>query len=129
MIHNATGGNADAPSTARTEFTGYAGRECGEHRTVGAHRAWCHDCSEWCYPEMPCKGCELPKLRAELSQFYDLAAEPTLAEALGAIREAFEAEAKYERLRDLALRALAECDSNEHGESWWRDLNHEMSGP
>jgi hypothetical protein len=49
---------------ARLDFTGHAGRECGEHRSTGP-RAWCHDCSEWCYRDSPCKGCELPQLRAE----------------------------------------------------------------
>ena len=45
-------------------FGGYQPRECGEHRTVGPHRAWCHDCGEWCYPdaEMACKGCRIPIL-------------------------------------------------------------------
>ena len=49
-------------------FEGHPGRECGEHRTVGSHRAWCHDCSEWCYPASPCKGCELPLLRATIKE-------------------------------------------------------------
>lgn len=44
-------------------FEGHEQRECGEHRTVGPHRAWCFDCNEWCYPEAGCKGCELPVLR------------------------------------------------------------------
>lgn len=39
-------------------FLGFAPRSCGEHRTVGAHRAWCHECGEWCYPRVPCRGCE-----------------------------------------------------------------------
>lgn len=69
-IHNATGGNIGAPSTARSEFHGHEGRECGEHRTTG-QRAWCHDCSEWCYPELPCKGCELPQLRAEVQRLNE----------------------------------------------------------
>jgi hypothetical protein len=40
-------------------FTGHQPRECGEHRTVGPHRAWCFECSEWCYPAIAqgCKGC------------------------------------------------------------------------
>jgi len=38
-------------------FYGHPKRECGEHRTVGSHRAWCHDCGEWCYPDIPCRGC------------------------------------------------------------------------
>ena len=44
----------------------YCGR--GEHRTVGSYRAWCHACSEWCYPSAPCKGCELPLLRAQIDE-------------------------------------------------------------
>lgn len=51
-------------------FEGHSPRECGEHRTVGAHRAWCFGCTEWCYPdpELACKGCRLPLLEAELAQ-------------------------------------------------------------
>ena len=49
----------------RPNFEGHAKRECGDHRTVGPHRAWCFDCHEWCYPEGACRGCELPGLRAE----------------------------------------------------------------
>lgn len=40
-------------------FEGYQPRSCGEHRTVGSHRAWCFDCSEWCYPGDPCVRCQL----------------------------------------------------------------------
>lgn len=40
-------------------FEGYQPRGCGEHRTVGSHRAWCFDCSEWCYPGDPCVRCQL----------------------------------------------------------------------
>lgn len=43
-------------------FVGHDGRECGEHRTVGSHRAWCFDCGEWCYPNSPCVRCERPFL-------------------------------------------------------------------
>lgn len=39
-------------------FYGFEPRECGEHRTVGSHRAWCFACGEWCYPKIPCQGCE-----------------------------------------------------------------------
>lgn len=46
-------------------FEGFAERECGEHRSTGK-RAWCFNCTEWCYPEVPCRGCELPKLRFQL---------------------------------------------------------------
>jgi len=47
-------------------FVGWEPRECGEHRTVGDYRAWCFDCSEWCYSaqiDMACKGCEIAALR------------------------------------------------------------------
>lgn len=37
-------------------YTGMADRQCGDHRTTG-QRAWCHDCSEWCYPTSPCVRC------------------------------------------------------------------------
>ena len=45
--------------SATEHFEGFAGRTCGEHRTVGSHRAWCHDCGMWCYPskELRCPGC------------------------------------------------------------------------
>lgn len=51
-------------------FHGHEPRECGEHRTVGFHRAWCFDCGEWCYPNpaWACKGCELPYLRARIKE-------------------------------------------------------------
>jgi hypothetical protein len=49
------------------DFTGHPGRECGEHRTTG-QRAWCHSCTEWCYPDGPCKGCEMPQLRARVAE-------------------------------------------------------------
>lgn len=42
---------------AEPDFEGHDDRRCGEHRTVGSHRAWCHDCGEWCYPESACPGC------------------------------------------------------------------------
>lgn len=51
-----------------SNFEGHDPRECGEHRTVGPHRAWCYDCREWCYPDSPCKGCELPQLRAQVAR-------------------------------------------------------------
>ena len=42
----------------RGNFEGFEPRDCREHRTVGTHRAWCHDDGEWCYPSSPCRGCE-----------------------------------------------------------------------
>jgi hypothetical protein len=44
-------------------WRGIEPRECGEHRTTG-HRAWCFDCSEWCYEAAPCKGCQIPVLES-----------------------------------------------------------------
>lgn len=29
-----------------------------EHRSVGPHRAWCHQCGEWCYPDFACGCCD-----------------------------------------------------------------------
>lgn len=49
-------------------FEGYVERECGEHRTLGG-RAWCYDCSTYCYPDAPCPGCELPALRTENERY------------------------------------------------------------
>jgi hypothetical protein len=51
-------------------FEGHTPRECGEHRTVGPHRAWCYDCGEWCYPdpEMACARCELAALRVQIAR-------------------------------------------------------------
>jgi hypothetical protein len=43
-------------------FVGRFPRECGEHRTVGPHRAWCFDCREWCYPLDGCTGCKAAAL-------------------------------------------------------------------
>jgi hypothetical protein len=54
-----------AEAGAPASFTGLEGRGCGEHRTTGS-RAWCFDDGEWCYPEAPCRGCELPGLRQKL---------------------------------------------------------------
>ncbi|HUY46063.1 MAG TPA: hypothetical protein VMV92_10100 [Streptosporangiaceae bacterium] len=55
--------------TSEPLWTGWMPRECGEHRTVGPHRAWCFDCSEWCYPEpeMACARCRIPMLEAALN--------------------------------------------------------------
>lgn len=42
-------------------FEGHEGRDCNDHRTVGPHRAWCYECTQWCYPriDQACRGCEL----------------------------------------------------------------------
>lgn len=46
---------------AEANFEGLGG--FGEHRTTGG-RAWCLADSEWCYPQDPCRCCELPLLQA-----------------------------------------------------------------
>ena len=33
-----------------------------EHRTVGPHRAWCFQDSEWCYPDSLCPCCDQVRL-------------------------------------------------------------------
>ena len=50
------------PSTDKPLFTGHIEPE--QHRTVGSHRAWCHACSEWCYPAMEraCAHCQVPAI-------------------------------------------------------------------
>jgi hypothetical protein len=54
-------------------FEGHEPRECGEHRTLGSHRAWCFDCHEYCYPRIAaaCNGCRNPVIEQLLD---DLAA-------------------------------------------------------
>jgi hypothetical protein len=46
--------------TAGGNFNGHRPRACGEHRTVGPHRAWCYQCGEWCYPNDGCIRCRYP---------------------------------------------------------------------
>lgn len=53
------------------DFEGHAGRECGEHRTVGPVRAWCFECGEWCYPRSPCVRCERGWVRQRLETADD----------------------------------------------------------
>jgi hypothetical protein len=67
------------------KFEGHTERECGEHRTTG-ERAWCHECSEWCYSGFPCRGCELPTLQATLSGYKKV------VETAREVKEAFDPE-------------------------------------
>jgi hypothetical protein len=39
-------------------YLGYQPRKCGEHQIEDSSKAWCHDCGMWCYPKLPCHGCE-----------------------------------------------------------------------
>ncbi len=54
-------------------FEGHQPRDCGEHRTLGSHRAWCYDCSQYCYPDAGCNGCEIPALTADRDRARDIA--------------------------------------------------------
>lgn len=59
----------------RGHFEGWQPRECGEHRTVGTHRAWCYDCHEWCYSHdisMACVRCERPVMEKLLDDMADV---------------------------------------------------------
>lgn len=66
--------------TAEPNFEGHEPRGCGEHRTAGAHRAWCYDCSEWCYPDSEtdllvagrCNGCRVHWLEDRLIAVIEL---------------------------------------------------------
>ena len=53
-----------APVTDPCDFKGLPERVCGDHFTTG-QRAWCFDDSEWCFPNAPCRGCEIPGIREE----------------------------------------------------------------
>ena len=55
----------DRETALQQLFAGHEPRDCGEHRTTGG-RAWCFECTEWCSPRRPCKGCELPALRRRM---------------------------------------------------------------
>jgi hypothetical protein len=56
-------------------FVGWLGRDCGEHRTVGDYRAWCHGCTEWCYSsdiDAGCAGCRMPGLELARARYWAL---------------------------------------------------------
>ena len=46
----------EAPMGPGPVWEGTPDRLCGEH-LPGNGRAWCLDCSEWCYPDIPCIRC------------------------------------------------------------------------
>lgn len=59
-------GWCDGTTIQKPSFHGSGGS--GEHRSCGPVRAWCHDCSEWCYApryELPCQCCAEAKKAAE----------------------------------------------------------------
>ena len=64
--------------TVEANWNGVEQRECGEHQSTG-RRAWCFGCTEWCYGDIPCRGCELPGLRAEIKRLKLLVGRGRLA--------------------------------------------------
>lgn len=54
-----------------TNYLGCAADGC-EHRTVGPHRAWCFECTEWCYPAAPCVRGELAQLQQQIDAVCQL---------------------------------------------------------
>lgn len=64
-------------SDTALHFEGHQPRECGEHRSVGAHRAYCYDCHMWCYPriEAACHGCRNPVIEKLLDDMADVLGE------------------------------------------------------
>jgi len=60
-----------SPQDGKPLFMGFSLADCGEHRTVGSYRAWCFDDTEWCYPSSPCRGCELPTLRQQITECHE----------------------------------------------------------
>jgi hypothetical protein len=120
----------DCGTEPAPNFEGHAVRECGEHRTVGPHRAWCHDCGEWCYPGQDggCKGCRLGALATPLTQ--ELAPSGWIVAAAGDKRfestwvgdiyrtqdsAADEMEAARSEGRELQLYALYRCPDRIEG--------------
>jgi hypothetical protein len=63
------------------DWEGREGRTCGEHRTTGS-RAWCFQCSEWCYPRLTCNGCvDYPSILAPIEWALRSGAGMTQADA------------------------------------------------
>lgn len=64
--------------TPRLDGDHFLGFEGGpEHRTVGPHRAWCYDASEWCSPEAPCVACDRPVDNEDLRNILTTHQPPT----------------------------------------------------
>lgn len=95
----------------------FAGHGSGaEHRTTG-QRAWCHECSEWCYPHDPCGQ---PKCCAAHTDNSDWDAARARIEELTrerneALRVRDEIWAWIERLAD---RVPDRYDSDHGGDDW-----------
>lgn len=83
------------------DWEGREGRSCGEHRTTGS-RAWCFQCSEWCYPRLTCNGCvDYPSILAPIDNALTNGSNMTkaniamddLCEQLGIARDSLNPEA------------------------------------
>lgn len=59
------------PGEIEQDWEGCAERECGAHRITRSGRAWCFDCADWCDEDVPCRGCELPRIRGLLRAIVD----------------------------------------------------------
>ena len=103
--------------SGRANFEGLPARTCGEHRTVGPHRAWCYDCREWCYPRLPCGGCaeyattapdlsDIPRShRGRLADYVDVFAARNAAHVSDAYLRGLRAAALLVRAGDEPWRA------------------------
>jgi hypothetical protein len=89
-------------------WEGYEPRECGDHRTTGG-RAWCFDCSEWCYDTIPCKGCELPLVRDLLASIWLYIDWRYVTKNLTTPQ------------REMFANAVDEHGEHSTAERWWRD--------
>lgn len=104
-------------------FLGFEGRNCGDHRTVGSHRAWCFDCTMWCYPSNPCNGCEVPSLETDVQNLEDILGNVWLYIDWRYVTKQLTTEQK-ERFAD-AVDAWSQRLNDDDGRSvtdrWWRD--------
>ena len=106
-------------------WDGFAERECGEHRTTGG-RAWCFADSEWCYEHIPCRGCELPALRAEVERLRALPdPRPTEAEVWDKVRVYWGWDHAAEVLRDLGCFRPEPAAEHRHVDPWG-NVEHEV---
>ena len=132
---------------AEAAFEGHPQRECGEHRTVGPHRAWCFADSEWCYPDALCRGCRLghtppaEAIEADAEGYVPFIAaegwredtsirfvpESAVAEAVAAQRAADEAEfaARIAQQQDATQGIVARAVQNERDRIWRLAVKHQ----
>jgi hypothetical protein len=113
-------------------FVGWLGRDCGEHRTVGDYRAWCHACSEWCYSndlDAACHGCRMPHMEAWVEQYWTLRRDLTTL-----IDAADEAGKRKVRIVDVEIALAAEkpwtaSTATAQGSSVWTTMGKRPEWP